>query len=59
MLVKLMSFCYNLERRMNSMSASEILAHLIFLALCALAIYILVCKILDDWDPNWRDKAKW
>lgn len=41
------------------MSTSEILAHLIFLALCALAIYVLGCKILDAWDPNWRDKAKW
>ena len=41
------------------MSMSEVLAHLIFLALCALAIYILGCKILDDWDPNWKDKAKW
>ena len=54
-----MSFCYNLERRIYHMNTSEVLAHLIFLALCALAIYILGCKILDDWDPNWRDKAKW
>lgn len=54
-----MSFCYNLERRIYHMITSEVLAHLISLALCALAIYILGCKILDAWDPNWRDKAKW